>query len=306
MFQDASAGMGAQCWVGDSRVISCCGTCSATPSPRGSLLTQVWPNLSKSRRSASHFLWIWLLLFNFPSIVWDKLEYRWTKWGRSKSSQLAFGSVCCPLQHISEDHRVTQLPPLHLSADLSFSLSPLKNIIIVHIFIVKMFFMQAPSQPCGWASYAPQWSQVERTNRPSSGRSRAKQLSLLHRLQLESGTTSATYWTVLAKYRVKCMTQLYSGKKRTSQCTEAHSRWREKMTSNLSRHEKRVTYSMHIISAYCEEKNPAVLCMKAGSVFTPYFHFPFQFLISFFFCSFMCILSYGVKKYIFSLLRCYQ
>lgn len=166
-------------------------------------------------------------------------------------------------------------------------------IIIVHIFIVKMLLMQVPSQPCGWASYAPRWSRVERTDRPSSGRSRAKQLSLLHRRQLEtqSGTTSATYWTVLAKYRVKCMTHdptILWGKKRTSQCTEAHSGWREKMTSNLSRLEKKVTYSLHIISAY-REKKTAVLCMKAGSVFTPYFHFPFQFLISFF-----CPMLHGV------------
>lgn len=68
----ASAGMGALCCVADSQVTSCCGTCSAIPSPRGFLHTQV--QLS-ALHPASHlvlkafmrifqFFWLKLHIFN--------------------------------------------------------------------------------------------------------------------------------------------------------------------------------------------------------------------------------------------------
>lgn len=67
------------------------------------------------------FYSIFPVLFGINRNIWAVLLFNWTKWGRCKSSQPAFRSICCPLQHISEDHRVTQSPQLHLSADLSCS-----------------------------------------------------------------------------------------------------------------------------------------------------------------------------------------
>lgn len=91
LFADVSAGTGTLFSVGDSPVISCCGICSATQSPRGSLLTQVqhltfsrlnrrrqtkrawrrWPDIS--RVTVSTLLksgYEWLKLIKSPCLLW--------------------------------------------------------------------------------------------------------------------------------------------------------------------------------------------------------------------------------------------
>lgn len=167
--------------------------------------------------------------------------------------------------------------------------------------------MQAPSQPCGWVSYAPQWSRVERTDRPSSGRFRAKQLSLLHRLQLEtrSGTTTATYWTVLAKHRVKCMSQLYSGKKGLVS-VQKHTAGGGRRWLQIPPDMRKRSHTVCISYLHIARRKTCSFMHESRKCFYALFSLPFPIIILFFFCSFMCILSNGVKKSIFSLLRCYQ
>jgi len=61
-----------------------------------------------------------------------------------------------------------------------------------------VLFVQALSQPCGWTIYAPRWSQAERTDRSSSGRSSVKDPILhnwirqLGRLNLQCNIADST------------------------------------------------------------------------------------------------------------------
>lgn len=49
-----------------------------------------------------------------------------------------------------------------------------KNRLLCTYSLLVCVCAQLLSQPCGWTSCAPQWSQAEKTDRPSSGSSRVK------------------------------------------------------------------------------------------------------------------------------------
>lgn len=147
------------------------------------------------------------------------------------------------------------------------------------MFIVKMVFTQALSQPCGWMSCAPQWSQAETTNRPSSGGTRVKQLFLhqhhhqLGRLSLPVRHTGL-YWPSILQSTWPSYT-LNRDSLNVHKCTVAQSRWREMWISPNQTKRLRTVTLVHI-RLHFERKCPiAVLCMKAGSVcalFSACFH----------------------------------
>lgn len=120
-----------------------------------------------------------------------------------------------------------------------------------------------PSQPCGWTSCAPQWSQAERTDRWSSGSPRVKQL-FLNNPSGEMKTSSVIYWpSILQTTSPSCLTlnrdllNSWEELKVYCNCTVSQSSWRGTMTLplNCSQSKLKVIYNHAIsqLSAYWEK-----------------------------------------------------